>query len=154
MEQNRTLQLKWEFPEFPPRPIIREVVFSLMNYKGGLYFVNESDDILKTVSSDSFGFILDSAIEDNPKFIYTDVKPGEGVKVEEYDNYYDLDYVLGFKIYIELNDIERIIITPPAKKGGVIAQPLIYKDGTTPRYVRVERLSNKQNNVQNFIKIK
>lgn len=142
MEQNRTMKLKWEFPDFPPRPIKREVIFSLMNYEGGLYFVNDSDETLKTVSSNSFGFILDAAIENNLKFNYSDIKPGESVKVEEYDEYYDLDYVLGFNIYIESDNLGKIVITPPCKKGGVIAQPLLYKDRITPRFVNIESLRN------------
>ncbi len=142
MEQDRTTQLKWKFPEFPPQVVKREVVFSLMNFQGGLYFVNDSDETLKTVTSDSFGFIENSSIENNPRFNYSDVKSGESVKVEEYDGYYDLDYVLGFKIYVESNTFGKIIITPPAKKGGVVAQPLLYKDDTTPRFVRIEKISD------------
>lgn len=140
MEQNRTTQLKWEFPEFPPRPIKREVVFSLMDFQGALYFVNDSNETLKTVCSDSFGFILDATIENNPKFNYNEVKPGESVKVEEYDGYYDLDYVLGFNIYIESVSLGKIVIIPPFKKGGVISQPLLYKDGSIPKYVSVKKL--------------
>jgi len=142
MEQNRTTQLQWKFPEFPPRPIKREVVFSLMKFQGALYFVNESGETLKTVSSDSFGFILDATIENNPKFFYTDIKPKESVRVEEYDDYYDLDYVLGFDIHIESHHLGRIALKPPCAQGGVIAQPLLYKDGTTPRFVRIEKFSD------------
>ena len=39
MKQERITQLKWKFPEFPPGPTKREVVFSLMDFKGALYFV-------------------------------------------------------------------------------------------------------------------
>jgi len=100
MKQDRINNLKFKFPTFPPRPIIREVVFSLMTCKGGLYFVNGSNEVLKTVTSDSFGFVEDSALEKNPSFLYENVQAGESVRVEEYDDFYDLDFVLGFKIYI------------------------------------------------------
>jgi len=138
MIANRVTNLKWKFPDFPPRPIKREVLFSLMKYEGALYFVNGSDEVLETVSSDSFGFVGDAPLVKNPNFLYQDVKSGESVKVEEYDNYYDLDFILGFKIYIHSSSLGKIIITPPMSKGGVIAQPLFYKDGTTPRYVSVD----------------
>ena len=134
MTAKRVTNLRWKFPDFPPRPIKREVVFSLMKYEGALYFVNDSDEVLETVSSDSCGYVLDASI-DGPKFLYKDVKPGESVKVEEYDNYYDLDYVLGFYLYIKSNSLGKIKIIPPFKKGGVAPQPLLYKDGTTPMFV-------------------
>lgn len=138
MKQDRTNNLKWEYPEFPPRTIKREVLFSLLNYKGALYFVNESDETLDVVSSDSFGLIEDSALEKNPKYYYENVKPNESVKVEEYDDYYDLDYLLGFDIYIKSKTLGNIKITPPPKKGGVISQELVYKDLTTKRYVQLK----------------
>lgn len=140
MPQNRTNNLKWKFPDFPPRPMKKEVVFSLMNYNDGLYFVNGSDEILDTVSSDSFGFILDSSLENNPRFFYENVKPGESVKVEEYDGFYDLDYFLGFEIYIKSNSFGKVKIIPPMRKGGVIAQPLMYKDKSTPRFVTLKNI--------------
>jgi len=60
MTYNRTINLKWEYPSFPPLTISREVLFSLMEYKGALYFLNGSDEILDVVSSDSYGLIEDS----------------------------------------------------------------------------------------------
>ena len=116
MKQDRVSNLKFEFPKFPPRPIVREVVLSLITYKGGLYFVNGSNEVLKTVTSDSFGFVEDSSLEKNPSFSYENIQVGESVKVEEYDDFYDLDFVLGFKIYIESNEYGRIEIIPPATK--------------------------------------
>ena len=139
MKQDRVTSLKFEYPKFPPRPIIREVIFSLMTYKGGLYFVNGSNEVLKTVSSDSFGFVEDFALEKNPSFSYENIQAGESVKVEEYDGFYDLDCVLGFNIYIESNEYGKMKIIPPAHKGGVIQQALVYGDGTTPRYVRLDK---------------
>lgn len=137
MNQDRTNNLKWEYPEFPPRPVKREVLFSLMNCCGALYFVNGSDETLDAVSSDSFGLIEDSALIKNPKYYYENVKPNESVKVEEYDDYYDLDFILGFDIYIKSKNLGNIQIRPPSKKGGVIAQELVYKDLTTKRYVQL-----------------
>jgi len=138
MKLDRTNNLKWKFPEFPPRPIKREVLFSLMNYNGGIYFVNESDEVLKKLSNDSFGFVGEASIAGVSNYIYKDINPGESVKVEEYDDFYDLDYMLGFKLYIESEKLGKIMIKPPMAKGGVKAQALVYKDGTTPKYVRLE----------------
>jgi hypothetical protein len=140
MKEERIMNLKWSYPDFPPRPIKRDVIFSLMYYNGALYFVNGSNEVLATVSSESFGFILSSSLENNPKFYYENVKPNESVKVEEYDDYYDLDFVLGFEIFIQSEKLGRIKIIPPMKKGGVKAQELIFSDMSTPRYVTFESM--------------
>jgi len=140
MKLDRIMSLKWSYPDFPPRPIKRDVMFSLMSYQGGLYFVNGSEDVLDIVSSESFGFVLDSALDTKVKFHYAEVKPGESVKVEEYDDFYDLDFVLGLEIYIESKSIGKLKIKPPSGKGGVKKQELIFKDMTTPRYVSFERI--------------
>ncbi len=140
MKLDRTMSLKWSYPDFPPRPIKRDVTFSLMSHKDGLYFVNGSDEILDIVSSESFGFVSDSALETELKFYYEEVKPGESIKVEEHDDFYDLDFVLGFEIYIESKSLGKLKIKPPMGKGGVNEQELIFNDMTTKRYVSVERL--------------
>lgn len=140
MKLERTMELKWSYPKFPPRSIKREVLFSLMNGKGGLYFVNGSAEVLDIVSTESFGFIEDSSLEKNPKYFYENVKPNESVKVEEYDDFYDLDLVLGFDIFIKSKSLGNIKIVPPLKKGGVIAQELIFTDMTTKKYVRTEKI--------------
>lgn len=139
MKLNRTNNLKWQYPTFPPRPIKREVMFSLMNGVDGLYFVNESDETLRCVSSESFGIVENTPLEKNPKFYYEDVKPNEAIKVEEYDDFYDLDLLLGFDIYLESEKLGVMKIVPPMKKGGVIAQELLFVDMTKPKMVRVEK---------------
>lgn len=141
MKQERTMELKFSYPTFPPRPVKRDVMFSLMYYRDGLYFVNGSDETLDIVSSESFGFVLDSSLENSPKFFYENVQPNESVKVEEYDDYYDLDYVLGFEIFIQSSNLGQIKIVPPMKKGGVKPQELIFKDMTSAKYVSFEKLN-------------
>lgn len=140
MQQERTMNLKWKYPVFPPRAVKKDVIFSLMQFKGALYFVNGSDEELSVVSSESFGFVLNSSLENSPKFYYENVKPNESVKVEEYDDFYDLDYVLGFEIFIQSKNIGQMKITPPARKGGVKAQELIFSDMSIPKYVSIESI--------------
>ncbi len=140
MKLERTMNLKWTYPEFPPRPIEREVLFSLMDYKGALYFVNGGDEVLNIVSSESFGFIEDTSLEKGPQYFYENVKPNESVKVEEYDNFYDLDFVLGFDVFIKSKNLGNMRIGPLLKKGGVKAQELIFKDLTLKRYVHMQKI--------------
>ncbi len=136
---DRAPNLQWVEPTFPPRPK-RTVIFSLIHHKGCLYFVNNSDETITAVSSDSYGFVENIATGNNPKASYHDVKPNEGVKVECYDDFYDLDYVLGLYIMIESPKWGKIEITPKSSKGGAKAQALVYEDGTTPLYVGLKTI--------------
>lgn len=139
MKLERVDCLHFTFPEFPPRAVKREVIFSLMEHKGGLYFLNESDEILDLVSTNSYGFMEEINVNSDTTVSYENVNVGESVKIEEYDGYYDLDFTFGFELFIKSKSLGKISIRPPMHKGGVISQPLLYKDGTTPRYVRIEK---------------
>lgn len=143
--------LKWVEPTFPPRVVHREVIFSLMTYGRAsmehgqaLYFVNSSNEILDVVSSDIGGFMGSISSDNNPSFLYKNVLPNESVKVEEYDGFYDLDYLLGFSLSIESKRYGKIKIKPPAKKGGLKKQPLLYADNSLPRYVSLDRVLDEQ----------
>lgn len=136
---DRAENLQWVEPTFPPRPK-RTVIFSLMNHNGCLYFVNNSNETLLSVSSDSYGYVKDAATINNPQVSYSDVKPNEGVKVECYDDFYDLDYILGLYITIESPKWGKIEIKPNSSKGGAKAQALVYEDGTTPMFVGLKEI--------------
>ena len=128
----------WEEPTWPPRPL-RTVLFSLMTLSdGSIYFVNNSKEILTRVRSDSYGFIDDSLVGNNPCFSYENVLVNEAVLVEQYDMVADSDFVLGFKLYIESSSLGNLCITPKASKGGVKQQSLLYDTLTTPRYVSMQ----------------
>lgn len=136
----RVENLVWIEPTFPPRPK-RNVIFSLMNYKGSMYFVNNSAEILTSVFAASYGYAEDISTVNNPYYNYMNVKPNESVKVEQYDNMYDLDYMLGLYITIESKKWGKIEIKPRNfNKGGVQAQALVYDDDTTPRYVILKKI--------------
>ena len=135
----RAQDLFWIEPTFPPRPK-RNVIFSLINYEGSLYFVNNSLETLSSVSSKSYGYIEDASIVNNPQYDYTNVKPNEGVKIECYDGYYDLDYMLGLYITIESKKWGKVEIQPHGYKGGVRPQALVYDDDTTPMFVALKEM--------------
>ncbi|PRY73207.1 hypothetical protein [Halomonas ventosae] len=107
-----------------------------------LYFVNETDETLRHVAAFTGGFITadDEALAlQEANVVYHDVLPHEGVKVAAYDGYYDLDYVfqLSFEVSSDRQGTWRIV--PPAKKGGVPAQELLWDDGSHGRRVVVEQ---------------
>ena len=141
MVEERISNLKWTYRAFPPRTIKREVLFSLVKYNSALYFVNGSDEILNIVASNSFGFIEDDTLEKNPKFYYENIKPNKGVKVEEYDDYYDCDFLLGLNIFIESKRLGKIKIQPSINKGGVKPQELAFKDISIPRGVIFQNIT-------------
>ena len=62
---NRVQNLQWVDPTFPPRPK-RNAIFSLIDYEGCLYFVNNSTETLSKVSSNIYGYIKDTATQNNP----------------------------------------------------------------------------------------
>lgn len=103
-----------------------------------LYFVNDLDEPLDCVSTEQGGFISD---EDNAcgvasnRLDYQNVQPGEAVKVAEYDDYYDLDYVLNVSIFYTRNGWEYELTSPP-EKGGPTQVVLLWDDGSLGKYCR------------------
>lgn len=87
------------------------------------FFVNSSKDTLNFVIADSGGFqTVDDdvmALGNNDKYDYKNVKSNQAVKVEEYDGFYDLDYILQVSIRVQSKSIGCIELITPAKKGGV-----------------------------------
>jgi hypothetical protein len=66
-----------------------------------LFFINNSGETLDFVKAVEGGFIsyddgmMGVSTEDGQGYSYRDVLHREAVKVAEFDDYYDLDYVLG-----------------------------------------------------------
>jgi hypothetical protein len=139
-------KLTWIEPTYPPRPK-RKALFSLIAYGDEIYFVNDSDEILTSVSTESSGFFsVDDettvGTEKNPGYSYADVLPSEAVKVEEYDKILDSDFVLGLDVYVESKRFGKIHIRAKSHKGGVLSQPLMWEDGSFPRGVWVEEMKS------------
>ena len=108
----------------PPRKAeTRTPLFWLARKGEELFFVNSSKDTLNFVIADSGGFqTVDDdvmAVGNNDKYDYKNVKPNQAVKVEEYDGFYDLDYILQVSIRVQSKSIGCIELITPAKKGGV-----------------------------------
>lgn len=147
MNKHKRLEgvLKWSFPDFPPRDK-QTVLYSLMSYKGDLYFVNDSKEVLKHVSSSLFSFMTvddDDVLTttDNIGFSYDNVLSNEAVKIESYDPEVDCDYMSGLNLYVESNTFGKLEIRPRSfTKGGIKPQVLMYEDGLTPRHVGLEKL--------------
>ena len=60
---------------------------------------------------------------------YKEIIVGDAVKVEEYDGFYDLDYVLQVVIRLKSRKLGSIEIISPAEKGGVGETVLLWDTG-------------------------
>lgn len=126
----------------------RRPLYRLLSVSGDsadeLYFVNDTDETLQHVAAFTGGFITadDEALAlQEASVVYHDVLPHEGVKVEAFDGYYDLDYVfqLSFGVCSDRQGTWRFVT--PAQKGGISEQELLWDDGSHGKRVVVGRLS-------------
>lgn len=126
----------------PPRqPENRHPVLWLARDGNEVYLVNSSEEILDFVVAESGGFqtvdedVMSVASKD--KYEYENIKPNTAVKVEEYDGFYDLDYVLQLSLRIQSKKLGCIEITSPAEKGGVEETVLLWNTNENGKYVSI-----------------
>lgn len=109
-----------------------------------LFFVNHSDETLDFVFASGGGFVTaDEGVvaihsKDQFEYQYYNVAPGTAVKIDEYDGYYDLDYVLQVTARVQSPKLGCIELTSPAEKGGVPESVLLWDSGEPGRraYIR------------------
>jgi len=139
-------------PKFEENPNIirspsipkRYVLLSLVDGVNGLYLVNESSEVLKSVSTAPWGFSGELSLQGGEEFFYEDVQPGEGVLVqkdmskEEFENdiFYGKDFVKGLYIYLSSNKLGNIRINPDSR-NAVYEQILMYTDLSSPSRVMI-----------------
>lgn len=120
---------------------LRSPVLWLARDGGELYLVNSSTETLDVVSADSGGFqTVDDdvvSITSNDGYTYKNVKPSFAIKIEEYDEYYDLDYILQVVVTIQSKNLGTIeILTLPAK-GGVGETVILWDNGEAGKNVSI-----------------
>lgn len=138
-EHKRVLnEFKWSLPEK------KQPIFYVIRSGEELYFVNDSADTLSSVSTITGGCqTLDDGDEvmpvssPDPLYLYENVKPGEAVKVEHYDPYWDSDYLLQLEVEVSSpahgNKIFRVV-----GKGGIDSTVLLWATGEPGKYVHME----------------
>ena len=100
-----------------------------------LFFVNDSDEILDFVKAEDGGFItcdddvVSTWTQEGKGYRYINVLPKEAVKVAEFDDNYDLDYVLGVSITIKSESRGVVNFSTPLEKGGVEGCVLFFDSG-------------------------
>jgi hypothetical protein len=122
----------------PPRkPETRIPLFYVDRDGDDVYFVNNSTETLNNVSSNSGGLqTLDdeSMSVGGPSYSYKDVKPGEAVKMESYDSFYDPDFLLQLEVEISSMTLGAKIFRV-IEKRGVREAVLLWDTGETGKYV-------------------
>ena len=85
------------------------------------YLVNLSEETLDSVVVDSGGFTGGEdivSIAGIDKLEYKNIKPNTAVKIEEYDYFYDLDYVMQISLIIKSKSLGCITIKTRPEKGS------------------------------------
>jgi hypothetical protein len=124
------------------RPEDKKPVFYVMRNGEELYFVNDSADTLNSVSNSTGGCqTVDDGVmpisSPDALYLYEKVEPGEAVKVEHYDPYWDSDYLLQLEVKVTSptfgDKIFRVV-----GKGGIDDTVLLWADGESGKYVHME----------------
>ena len=131
----------------PPRkPELRKPLLWLDSRSLGqgheLYLINSSDEIIDSVSASSGGFQTidndDLATVTGTIYEYQNVEPGDAVKIEEFDCFYDLDYLIQVGIRLKSKKLGNIKILTPSEKGGIRKETvLIWDTGEAGKHVSV-----------------
>ena len=96
----------------------------------GLYLVNGSDEVLTWVKAEAISTITlddDAFGAGSVPLCYYEVKPGEAVKLDEYDGFYDLDYLLTIAVTICSGNLGIQRFSPSPRKGGLKRQGLVWR---------------------------
>lgn len=135
---------KFGGPMTPRKAELRHPLLWLARDGNELYFVNSSDETLDLVTAGTGGFqsVDDDCINVSSvnKYEYKNVKPNDAIKVEEFDGFYDLDYVLQVSIQVKSNNLGNIEIFSPSKKGGIGEAILIWDTMENGKNVWIKKL--------------
>ncbi len=123
----------YHWPNPPYKKETRIPIYWLARRGLELFLVNSSDETLDLVSVGTGGCATtdDSvvSITDEVGYIYHDVKPNEAVKIDEYDDFYDLDYLLQVSLRIESKKEGVLDILTWPEKGGIGETVLMWNNG-------------------------
>jgi len=131
------------FGPLPPRKPDPGIPLLWLTRNGGeLFLVNSTGVNLDSVQSTTFVLItiddeMPSLIIESDVYSYTDIKPGDAVKVEEFDGYYDLDYSFVITILITSSNLGTVKITTPLETREIGEMVLLWDNGNEGKNVKV-----------------
>ena len=98
--------------------------------KSDVFLINDTGEILEEVFPDSAGlFLYDDEVvpvSSKNKILYKNVQLGEAVKIEEYDQFYDSDSILGLSIRVKSSKLGDMEFSTYASKGGIRGGVLLW----------------------------
>ena len=97
-----------------------------------IYFVNSSDEILKEVIYSSSGMqTIDDEVSSSTskELSYKDVLPGEAVKIDEYDAFYDSDLLVAYYATVVSKKVGRVDYSTLPSKRCINEVVLQWDDG-------------------------
>ena len=132
----------------PPRKAEKRTPkYWLIRAHGHLYFINNTNDIIDFVSSSTGGFtssdddtlMINNGVDSG--YHYKNVMPQEAIKIEEYDDFYDLDYVLWVEIVLKSEQEGTLQIQSPSEKGGIKKEAvLLWNTGEIGKFVSMQKI--------------
>ena len=128
---------KSPFGPMPPRKAeTRTPRLWLARRAGELYLVNESQEVLERVSALPIGWLRIGYEEgvaplDQParSVVYSDVPSGVAVKVDEYDDFHDLDFDLGVNLEIHSLELGCVEFQTTLTRDGVQETVMLWSNG-------------------------
>lgn len=126
-----------------PRPAeTRRPLLWLARDGDELYLVNASDEILDDVVATGQGFagLDDEVIEMSSKEAhhYRNVKPNDAVKIDEYDEFFDPDFILNVCVEVRSARLGTLALVSPWEKGGVSETVMLWDSGEPGRDVTIK----------------
>ncbi len=142
---------KFGGPMPPRKPELRKPLLWLARKNEELYLVNNSGEVLDSVTITSGGFCTsdDEVItcSTDKAYEYKNIQLDTAIKVDEFDDYYDLDFILQVTLKVKSSQLGCINITSPAEKGGIKETVLIWDTGESGRYVTVKQVTSLDDNL-------
>ncbi|NLD14056.1 MAG: hypothetical protein GX665_03045 [Gammaproteobacteria bacterium] len=139
-----------EIHGMPPRkpdfrtPLLRIVRQSIPEEGSELLLVNGSGAPIQSITVFKVGsFTADGnviVLENDTGFAYIDVPHGSAVKIDQFDDYYDLDYIIGFRIEVESEKLGRLLVNCFGNKGGMRDHVLLWDTWEAGRGIGISKL--------------
>ena len=130
-------QSRFGGPMSPRKKDPRMPIFWLARLGMELYFVNSSGETLDYVTAETGGFSDAACIDSGRGYDYRNVRVNDAVKVEEFDGFYDLDFVL--QVYIKIKSATHgciELVTRP-EKGEIEETVLLWDNGDAGKDVQI-----------------
>ncbi|MCC5922038.1 MAG: hypothetical protein LAT68_06870 [Cyclobacteriaceae bacterium] len=138
-------QLRWKRPQFyaPNQEMKgraeRTPLYRIVKDGNAVFFINDSAECLTRIISNSSGMINfdeGSAALDSAGFCaYEQVEVGEAVQIDEYDPYYDDEFIIQYKINVESPERRTRRFQCILPKGGKAEIVLMWDSGEEGRNV-------------------